>query len=167
MDATSPSSADFGREAMSKGAVMGAKENLQIIEEMQGAARNGDWTLYGKHLADDVTFRMAGVPRSLGGVSQGRDAVLEMMRQNAETTGGTFEQKDVSADDTHVCVVGKISGPRFPGNAFLKSAENPYSTYECVVYRMHNGRVIESTAYVNWLDVYTKVGLVDPTSLLP
>lgn len=146
---------------------MGAKENLQIIEGMQEAARNGNWALYAEHLADDVTFRMAGVPRGLGGVSEGRDAVVATMRQNAETTGGTFEQKDVTADDTHVCVVGKISGPRFPGNAFLRSAEEPYSTYECVVYRLDNGRVKESTAYVNWLDVYTQVGLVDPTSLLP
>ena len=81
--------------------------------------------------------------------------------------GGTFEQRDITADDTHVCVVGKITGTGFPGNDFLRSSDKPYSTYECIVYRLENGQVKESTAYVNWLDVYTQVGLVDPASLMP
>ena len=50
---------------------MGAKENLQLIEDMQDAARSGDWDRYGQHLADDVTLRMAGVPRGLGRCHRG------------------------------------------------------------------------------------------------
>lgn len=146
---------------------MGAKENLEVIERLQDAVRDRDWDSYRMLLADDVVLRMAGVPRALGGVTEGRDAAVATMRQNAETTGGTFEQRDVTADDTHVCVVGKISGSRFPGNTFLRGADKPYSTYECVVYRLDHGRVKESTAYVNWMDVYAQVGLVDPSTLTP
>ena len=29
-----------------------------------------------------------------------------------------------------------------------------------------DGKVAESTSYVNWLDPYVQVGLVDPSSLL-
>ena len=37
----------------------------------------------------------------------------------------------------------------------------PYSTYECVVYRIANGKVAESTTYISWLDPDVRVGLVD------
>jgi ketosteroid isomerase-like protein len=144
---------------------MGAKENLAAIEELQQAARDRNWDRYGQLLADDARFRMAGVPQALGGVTHGRDAVVAQMRQNSEATGGDFEVRDIFGDDTHVCVIGKVSAARFGGNEFLKAAEQPFATYECVVYRLAQGRVAESTAYVNWLDVYSQVGLVDPASV--
>lgn len=143
---------------------MGAKENLEVVEQLQQAIRDGDWNAYGRLLADDVVVRMAGVPGAFGGVTQGRDAVVEMMRQQAQPQG-TFEARTTCADDTQVVLVGKISAPRFTGNAFLRGSDKPFSTYECIVYRFDHGRVKESTAYVNWLDVYTQVGLVDPASL--
>jgi ketosteroid isomerase-like protein len=143
---------------------MGAKENLAIVEQLQQAARDRDWDRYGELLADNARFRMAGVPQALGGLTTGRDAVVAQMRENAEGSG-TFEVRDMFADDSRVCLIGKVSAPRFRGNRFLKGVERPFSTYECVVYRLEQGRVLESTAYVNWLDAYTQIGLVDPASL--
>jgi hypothetical protein len=37
----------------------------------------------------------------------------------------------------------------------------PYTTYECLVYRIVDGKVASSTAYINWLDPYVQVGLDD------
>jgi len=143
---------------------MEAKANLELIEELQRSAREQDFDRYGELLADDVTFRMAGVPAALGGVTTGRDAVLDQFRQ---TAGGRFELKQMFGDDEHVCVIGKVSAERFPGNAFLRSSDVPYSTYECIVYRIADGKVAESTAYINWLDPYVQVGLVDVATLAP
>jgi ketosteroid isomerase-like protein len=144
---------------------MEARANLELIEELQRASRERDFDRYGELLADDVTFRAAGVPASLGGVTAGRDAVVDQFRQN--TAGGRFEVKQMFGDDEHVCVIGKASAERFPGNAFLRSSDVPYSTYECIVYRIADGKVAESTAYVNWLDPYVQVGLVDVSTLTP
>lgn len=143
---------------------MEAKANLELIEELQRLAAARDFDAYGKLLTDDVTFRMAGVPAALGGLATGREAVIDQFRQNA---GGRFEIKKMFGDDEHVCVIGKVTADRFPGNAYLRSSDRPYSTYECVVYRIADGKVAESTAYINWLDPYVQVGLVDGASLAP
>ena len=142
---------------------MSAKTNLELVEELQRAARDGDSERYGELIADDVVFRMAGVPDALGGVTRGREAVLEQIRATAGA--GQMDVKTVFADDDNVCVVGKLSAERFVGNAYLKPKDVPFSTYECVVYRIEDGRIAESTAYVNWLDPYVQIGLVDAASL--
>jgi ketosteroid isomerase-like protein len=87
---------------------MGVKENLELIEELQLAARDRDFDRYGQLLAADAVFRAAGVPAGLGGVFRGRDAIVDQLRQ----TGGAarFEIKQMFGDDKHVCVVGKVSG---------------------------------------------------------
>jgi ketosteroid isomerase-like protein len=143
---------------------MEAKANLELIEELQRALREQDFDHYGDLLSEDITVRMAGVPAALGGVTTGRDAVVEQMRQ---TTGGQLEVRQMFGDDEHVCVIGKVQAERFPGNAYLRSSDRPYSTFECIVYRIVDGKVAESTAYINWLDPYVQVGLVDAASLAP
>jgi ketosteroid isomerase-like protein len=145
---------------------MGAKENLAVIEDLRQAAQERDWDRYGCLLAHNAVFRMAGVPRSLGGVTEGRDAVIAQMRQTS-AVGGTVETRDIFADDNQVCVISKLTAPRFQGNDSFRAAEKPFSTFQCVVYRIDQGKVTESTNYVNWLDVYTQVGLIDPASLTP
>lgn len=145
---------------------MGAKENLELVEELRQAARDQDFDRYGSFLAEDAVFRMAGVPGSMGGVTKGRQAVVDQFRQMSGG-GGTFEVKETFADDHHVCVVGKLTSSRFPGNQYLRSAERPFSTYECIVYRIADGKVAESTSYVNWLDPYVQTGLVEVRSLMP
>ena len=142
---------------------MGAKENLALVERLQEATRQRDFDTYRSLLADDAVFRMAGVPSALGGTTRGADAVAANNRQ--ATGDGTFEVKDMFADDRHVCVIGKITSTSFPGNAFLKGADKSFSTYECVVYRIADGKIQEATNYVNWLDPYVQVGLVDVGAL--
>jgi hypothetical protein len=106
---------------------------------------------------------MAGVPEGLGGVLRGREAIVEQLRR----AGGesTFEVKQMFGDDRNVCVVGKVAAPRFIGSEHLRGEDRPYSTYECIVYRMAGGKVAESTTYTNWLDAYVQLGLVDLSSL--
>ena len=142
---------------------MGAKENVQLIEELQQAARELDFDRYGQLIADDATFRAAGVPAALGGVLSGREAIVEQLRRTAG--GSQFEVKQMFGDDKHVCLVGKVTAERFVGSQHLRDADLPYSTYECIVYRIANGKVAESTAYVNWLDPYVQLGLVDVSTL--
>jgi ketosteroid isomerase-like protein len=114
-------------------------------------------------LADDATFRAAGVPEGLGGVLRGREAIVEQLRR----AGGesSFEVKQMFGDDGNVCVVGKVTAQRFIGSEHLRGQDQPYSTYECVVYRIAGGKVAESTTYTNWLDPYVQLGLVDVTAL--
>lgn len=144
---------------------MGTKDSLELVAQLHQAERDGDWDRYGELLTDDVMIRMAGVPTVMGGVTKGREAAVEQMRAN--TAAGTFDVKGMFGDDDQVCVVGKMSAERFPGSEFLRGVDRPYSTYECVVYRIADGRVAEWTAYVNWLDPYVQMGLVDPTTLTP
>jgi ketosteroid isomerase-like protein len=144
---------------------MESKASLELIEELQEAAHDQDFDRYGALLADDVSYRMAGVPAAMGGVTTGRQAIVDQFKQNAGVS--RFEIKRMFGDGENVCVVGKVTAERFTGNGFLRPAELPFSTYECVVYRIADGKVAESTAYVNWLDPYVQVGLVDASSLTP
>jgi ketosteroid isomerase-like protein len=109
----------------------------------------------GQLLADDATFRTAGVPAGLGRVLTGREAIVDQFRQTAGA--GSFEIKQIFGDDKQVCVVGKVTAGRFVGSRYLRSVERPYSTYECIVYRIADGKVAESTAYINWLDPHVQV----------
>jgi hypothetical protein len=59
---------------------MGVKENLELIEELQSAARDWDFDPYGQLLGADATFRASGVPGGLGGVLLGREAIVDQLR---------------------------------------------------------------------------------------
>jgi ketosteroid isomerase-like protein len=139
---------------------MEQNENLKLIEQLQQAARDRDYDRYAELVSEDAVFRAAGVPAGMGGVLQGRQAIVDQMRQG----GGTFEVKKMFGDDEHVCIVGKVTADRFPGTAVLQGVDKPYSTYECIVYRIADGKVAESTAYLNWLDPYVQMGLVDAST---
>lgn len=141
---------------------MSAKQNLEAIEELHEAARAGDWSRYGELLDEDATARMAGVPADLGGVINGRDAIVDFVKNGS----AQFEPKHVFGDDTNVCVVSRFASAEFLGNEFLKGAAKPFTTWQCQIYRLVDGRVAEMTNYVNWLDVYIQTGLVDPGSLV-
>ena len=143
---------------------MGAKENLAIVEQLQRATHERDFAKYAELVADDAVWRMAGVPAGMGGVTAGRQAIVDLV--SASAGGGSFEVKQQFADDEHVCVVGKMTADGFAGNEYLRNADRPFSTYECIVYRVADGKVAESTAYVNWLDPYVQVGLVDPSTFI-
>lgn len=142
---------------------MNAKQNLETIEELQAAARAGDWDRYGALLDENATARMAGVPADLGGVITGRDAIVQFVKNGASAQ---FEPKNIFGDDHQVCVISRFASNSFPGNEFLKGADKPFTTWQCQTFRLEDGLVVEVTGYVNWLDVYMQTGLVDPSSLI-
>ena len=55
--------------AREEGGPMGAKQNLELIEELQRAARDLDLERYGQRPAADATLRTADVPAGLAGCS--------------------------------------------------------------------------------------------------
>jgi ketosteroid isomerase-like protein len=142
---------------------MGAKENLDLVQELLRASRDGDHERYAEMLAEDAVLRAAGVPAAMGGVIKGRQAIADQVRTNAG--GNRFEAKQMFADDEHVCVVGKVTADRWPGNDVLKGADRPYSMYECIVCRIVDGKLAEWTAYANWLDPYVQMGIIDVKTL--
>ena len=143
---------------------MGAKQNLEAVEELRQCARDGDWAHVADLLTEGTVMRIAGVPRGLGGVVEGRDAVLATMRANSDA-GGTLEVRDMFGDDNHVCVVGKLTASDFPGNQFLRSSDEPFTTWQANIYRFDHGRIAETTMYCNWLDVYAQTGIIDVAQL--
>ena len=142
---------------------MGSQENIKVVQEAMQAFRNRDEKRYGELLAEDAVVRVAGVPRALGGVIQGREQILANFRQQAPA-GGEVELRSIFADDNHVCAVQKVSGP-FAGNQHFRGSGKPFSTYEALVYELEGGRVKEQTVYMNFLDVYVQAGLVPLSSL--
>ncbi len=141
---------------------MGAQENIKVVRDLVQAARDRDEARYGQLFTEDAVIRVAGVPRALGGVSQGREQILANFRQLGPA--GQAEIRSIFADDNHVCAVMKVSGP-FTGNQYFKGSERPFSTYECIVYGLEGGRIKEQTVYMNFLDVYVQAGLVPLDSL--
>ena len=142
---------------------MGAQDNIRVVQELQRVFRDRDAKRYGELLTDDAVIRVAGVPRALGGVTQGREQILADFRQQP-APAGEAEVQSVFADDNHVCAVMKVSGP-FPGNQYFRGSGKPFSTYQCVVYGLDGGRISEQTVYMNFLDVYVQAGLVPLSSL--
>jgi hypothetical protein len=128
---------------------MGAQENIKVIQELMQAWRDRDEKRYSELFTEDAVMRVAGVPRALGGVTQGRQQILANFRQLGPPEGET-EVRTIFADDSHVCVVQKISGP-FTGTQYFRGSGKSFTTYEC---------------FMNFLDVYVQAGLVSLDPLL-
>lgn len=143
---------------------MGAKENIRTVEEFLDATREQDWGRARGLLAAGAAFRAAGVPRALGGVLEGPDAIIDSFRQGPAES--TFEVRQMFGDDQNVCVIGKWSAPRFTGTSFFRAGDKPFTTWECLVYQVRGGKITEATNYVNWLDVFAQTGLLDVTGLV-
>jgi ketosteroid isomerase-like protein len=141
---------------------MSGQDNIKVVQQLQQAFRDRDEKRYGELFTEDAVIRVAGVPRALGGVTQGREQILANFRQ--APAGGGAELRSVFADDDHVCAVMKVSGP-FAGNQHFRGSGRPFSTFECIVYGLDGGRIREQTVYMNFLDVYVQAGLVPLSSL--
>jgi hypothetical protein len=90
-------------------------------------------------------------------VIDGRDRIMENFRRQ---TPGPFEVHKMFGDDTNVCVVAEITNT-LGGTEFLRGSDQPFTTFECVVYRIKDRHIREHTTYLNWLDAYVQAGLVD------
>jgi len=144
---------------------MGAQENIKLVQELQAAFRARDEERYLSFWSDSALSRVAGVPRALGGVTQGKEQRRENLRNAPQPQPGAEPRvHTIFADDKHVCVVQRVSG-NFSGNQFFKGSGRPFTTYECIVYDIENGRIAASTTYMNFLDVYVQAGLVELSKL--
>ena len=142
---------------------MGSQENIKVVQELIQAGRDRDEARLGQLLTEDAAIRVAGVPRALGGVIQGRDQILQNFREQGPPPG-EVEVRSIFADGNNVCAVMKVSGP-FTGNQYFRGSDRPFSTYQCTVYGLEGGRVREQTMYMNFLDAYVQAGLVPLDSL--
>ena len=141
---------------------MGAQENIKVVQDLIQANRDRDEARLSQLLTEDAVIRVAGVPRALGGVTQGRDQILANLREQGPA--GQAEIRSSVADDNNVCAVLKVSGP-FTGSQHFRGSDRPFSTYECIVYGLDGGRIKDQTVYMNFLDVYVQAGLVPLNSL--
>ena len=133
-----------------------------VVESLFAAVARGDTAAAGECYAEDAVVRMAGVPRHLGGVVEGREAITVDIAQRPTST---LEVRHVFADGDNVCAVVKRSGPLAATQMFRGSA-GEFTTYECVVFTLDERRVKEQTTYVNWLDAYVQAGLIDLAPLI-
>jgi len=136
---------------------MSVESNRTAIESLLIAVRNRDDAAFASAYADDAVVRQSGVPESLGGVQRGRDAIVENFRRQDPWT---VDVRLMFGDDTHVCVVGKLSGI-MTGTQTLKGNGQPFTTYECAVYRLRDGLIEEQLVFVNWLDAYVQSAMID------
>jgi len=136
---------------------VGDTKNFELVEQLYRALGDRDEARYGDFYAENATVRMAGVPRSLGGVLDGRDRIVENLRRHDIES---YDVRLMFGDGAHVCAVIKLSGAMV-GTQFLQGNNQPYTTYECVVYQIEDERIQEQTSYINWMDVYVQTGLVD------
>ncbi len=141
---------------------MGSQENIKVVQDLIQANRDRDEARLSQLLTEDAVIRVAGVPRALGGVTQGRDQILANLREQGPA--GQAEVRSIFADDNNVCAVLKVSGP-FTGSQHFRGSDRPFSTYECIVYGLDGGRIKDQTVYMNFLDVYVQAGLVPLNSL--
>ena len=141
---------------------MGSHENIKVVQDLIQANRDRDEARLSQLLTEDAVIRVAGVPRALGGVTQGRDQILANLREQGPA--GQAEIRSIFADDNNVCAVLKVSGP-FTGSQHFRGSDRPFSTYECIVYGLDGGRIKDQTVYMNFLDVYVQAGLVPLSSL--
>ena len=141
---------------------MGAQDNIRIVQDLVKATRDRDESRYGSLFAEDAIVRVAGVPRALGGVTQGREQILTNFRQLGPPAGEA-EIRSIFADDSHVCAIMKVAGP-FNGTQYFRGTGKPFTTYEALVFNIEGGRIREQTVYMNFLDVYVQAGLVPLSS---
>ncbi len=142
---------------------MGAQENIKLVQDLMQAARSRDVRKYGEFFADDAAIRVAGVPRTLGGLTRGREQIVANFAQQSGPAGEA-EIRSVFADEGHACAIVKVNG-NFAGTQYFRGTGKPFSTYECIVYDIENGRIKGQTVYMNFLDVYVQAGLI-PIDLL-
>lgn len=142
---------------------MGAQENIRLVQDLMQAARRRDARKYGEFFSEDASIRVAGVPHTLGGLTRGREQILANFAQQTGPAGQA-DIRSMFADENHVCAIVKVSN-NFNGTQYFRGTGKPFSTYECVVYDIENGRVKGQTVYMNFLDVYVQAGLI-PIDLL-
>ena len=131
--------------------------NRAAIVGLLAATRDRDEAAFAAAYSDEAVVRQSGVPESLGGVLRGRTAIVENFRRQDPAV---VDVRVMFGDDTHVCVVGKLSGI-MTGTEKLLGNNQAFNTYECAVYTLRDRLIEQQLIFVNWLDPYVQVGFVD------
>ena len=137
-------------------------DSERIINELLTAVASGDGQRAAGLYAEDRTVRMAGVPRALGGLVEGRDRIVDDIAQRPPST---LDVRLIFGDNEHSCAVVKRTGT-VTTTATFKGSNSQFTSYECVLFRFEDGRVKEQTTYINWLDAYVQTGLIDLGAVL-
>ncbi len=141
---------------------MAGKSAVDVVMELQTAMRERDFARMRELFAADAVTRMAGMPRAIGGACEGREAILQYL---GVAPRGPFEVRGVFSDEENVCVTGKWHVHTFPGRGILRAGDQGFTTWEADIYRVRDGQIVEAVSYINWLDAYVQMGIVDLASL--
>jgi hypothetical protein len=141
---------------------MSFESNRAAIEGLLAATRDRNQAGFAAAYSDGAVVRQSGVPESLGGVLRGRTAIVENFRRQDPAA---VDVRLLFGDDTHVCVVGKLSGI-MTGTEKLTGNNQPFTAYECAVYTLRDRLIVQQLIFVNWLDPYVQVGFVEVARLM-
>lgn len=111
-------------------------ENARLVRELYEARAGGDFDAIRSILADDVVWHEPDLGTEHTGDLRGTEAVLEMIREAGDLTGGTFTltPREIVANGEHAVAMIDWSatreGKRLEGK-------------EVAVYRIRGGRILE------------------------
>ena len=148
---------------------MGAHESIEVVRRMLTAARTRDAAGFIACFTEDAVLRQAGVPSTVGGMIQGRGAILDGFHAGRHLEFyREAEVRQIFADESgNVCVVRRVHAPRSAGSAFIRAGDRSYTTHDCAVYRVEGGCIRAGTLYCNWVDVFIQSGVLSPDALSP
>ena len=120
--------------------------NAGLIRELYEARNRGDLEAVRKMLASDIVWHEPDVGGNHDGDHRGPGAVLDMMRDASERTGGTFQlvPREIVANGKHV--VAMIDWSAEFGNKRLEGKE-------VAVYRIKGGEVVEASFHQDDVDL--------------
>jgi ketosteroid isomerase-like protein len=140
----------------------GLEGNLDLVRRLHKAIADRDEDTFSSFYAEKAVQRVAGVPRELGGLVEGRDEIAQnLSRHDLEW----YDIKQLIGDENSVCLIARLSGVA-AGSAHFTGNMRPYTTYVCVVDRIEDGKIVEETNYANWMSVYVQTGMMDVKKLL-
>ena len=120
---------------------MSAAENKQLMQEIFARVAVGDGTLFVEHLADDVVLRVSG-QYSWSRTFKGKESVLRdlfgVVRERTTGVRKTIPLRFIAEGDL-VVVEGR-------GEMTAKTGV-PYNNEYCLIYRLHEGKIVEITEY--------------------
>lgn len=137
-------------------------ENLDLVRRLHKAMADRDEAAFPSFYAEKAVQRVAGVPRELGGVVEGRDAIAQNLRRHDLEW---YDIKQLIGDEGSVCLIARLSGIA-AGSAYFKGNMRPYTTYASIVYRIEDGKIVEETHYANWMSVFVQTGMMEVKKLL-
>lgn len=141
---------------------MAQPKSVETVRGLSQALADSDFETAAGFLGDDAVLRVAGVPRSLGGLFEGKEQIVNLWKSNPAFN---FDIRKIFGDDTDVCLLQKVSADTFQPGQYLKGSDKPFSEYQALVFRVDGGKIAEITQYTNWMSVYTQVGLLDMSAL--